>query len=74
MDGCARAAKRKSDASIAHAWHVAVFGVRAYGGKLKSLDKYISVPKRRPQTNEEMLAELKAFQSRGVPMNIKKLH
>lgn len=70
MEGCSRAAKRKSDAMISHAWHVEAF---ARQKKLKPLREMLGV-KAKPQTTDEMLAELRGFQSRGVPMNIKRLH
>ena len=70
MDGCARAAKRKSDAMLSHAWHVEAF---ARTKRLKPLRELLGY-KAKPQSTDEMLAVFQAFVSRGVPMNIKKLH
>ena len=70
MDGRARAAKRKSDADISLAWHVEAF---ARQKKLKKLSELLG-HRPRAQTTDEMLAELQAFASRGIPMNIKKLN
>jgi hypothetical protein len=70
MDGCARRAKRQSDAMISQAWHIEAF---ARQKKLKKLSELLG-HKPKAQTTDEMLAELQAFASRGIPMNIKKLH
>jgi hypothetical protein len=75
MKGRARAAKQSTDRDVFLAWHIAVFGVRAYIGKLGDLDKYIkSDSPKPPKTPDQMLADLQALQAMGVPMNIKKLH
>lgn len=75
MKANARAAKSQYDLAIFEAWHVAVFGTRAYVGKLEGLDKYLSKDKpKKAQSNDEKLAALMMFQSRGASMNIKKMH
>lgn len=73
MDGAALAAKRSHEAEIIQAWHVAVFGVAAYNGKLKSLDRYIAKPKRQ-QSNAEMLAIMREFKAAGASMTFKKMN
>lgn len=70
MEGCALAAKRKSDAMLSHAWHVEAF---ARQKRLKPLREILGI-KSKPQTPDEMLSVFQAIQARGAPMNIKKLH
>jgi hypothetical protein len=70
MEGAALAAKRKQEADLSLAWHVEAF---ARQKKLKKLSEILG-HKPKAQTTDEMLAELQAFASRGIPMNIKKLH
>jgi hypothetical protein len=70
MEGRARAAKRRSDAMLAHAWHVEAF---ARQKKLKPLREMID-EKPKAQTPDEMLSALMGFRARGANMSIKKLH
>jgi hypothetical protein len=70
MEGAARRAKRKSDATIALAWHIEAF---ARQKTLKPLRELLDV-KPKAQTPDEMLAAMLTMQARGTPMNIKKLH
>ena len=70
MDGCSRAAKRKSDAMLVHAWHVEAF---ARQKRLKPLNELLGI-KPRAQTTDEMLAVFRAIAGRGVPMNFKKIN
>lgn len=70
MEGRSRAAKRESDAMLSQAWHTEAF---ARQKKLKPLRELLGI-KPKAQTPDEMLAVFQQFASRGVPMNIKKLH
>ena len=70
MEGCSRAAKRKSDAMLSQAWHTEAF---ARTKRLKPLNQLLGI-KPRQQTPDEMLAAFKAIASRGVPMNFKQIN
>jgi hypothetical protein len=70
MDGCARAAKRQSDAMLSQAWHTEAF---ARQKRLKPLREILGI-KTKAQSPDEMLAVLRAIHGRGVPMNFKQVN
>lgn len=73
MEARARAAKRAGDLAVYQAWHTAVFGVRAYGGKLKGLEKYLATPPRKAQTADDMLAAFQQLAARN-PISIRQIN
>ena len=70
MEGVSRRAKRESDASLSQAWHIEAF---ARQKKLKPLRELLGIKPKR-QTPDEMLAVLRSFAGRGVPMNFKQVN
>lgn len=70
MEGCSRAAKRRSDAMLSQAWHTEAF---ARQKQLKPLDQLLRSPAK-AQTPDEMLAQLHGFAMRGAPMNFKQVN
>ncbi len=70
MDGRARAAKRKIEASLSQAWHTEAF---ARTKKLPRLhDLFGEKPK--AQTPTEILEAFRTFQRHGAPMKITRIN
>jgi hypothetical protein len=70
MEGCSRAAKRKSDAMLSQAWHTEAF---ARTKRLKPLRELLGY-KPKAQTPDEMLEMFRAIAGRGVPMNFRQVN
>lgn len=76
MEGAARAAKRKHEATLFAAFDAAAFNGAAFAGKLASMKKYLPKQQgpKRAQSASEMLAAMREFQTRGANMKITRVN
>ena len=73
MEGAALAAKDRLDVAIYTAWHVAVFALNGYSGKLKgkSLADFLSdKPKEQSVQHAQAIAFFHRLQANGVDVKI----